>query len=398
MKRSLYALIALVALYGACWWQRANVVPFMTRNFPQATRVFATLPGFADVIAENHIITPAQASTTDKPVNAPPAVPVTSTVVQQDDFPVFLSGLGTVQPFNTVTVRSRVDGQITKILFKQGDMVHEGDPLVEIDKRPFQAALDQAMSKKAQDEASLKDAKLNLERYNSLAKQDFASHQQLDTQQALVEQLTAQIQGDQASIDNARTQLSYTTINAPLTGKTGFRLIDQGNIVHASDTNGIVTIVSLQPISVVFSAPEDRLQEINAALAHGIVPVNALSSDGLTVLSRGKLLLVDNAVNAASGTIGLKAVFQNLDNNLWPGLSISTQMRTDVKKSVLIVPETVIQHGPSGLFAFVIGDDNKVMVQSVKVAQIGSGFALVSRFAGSGHGIENRAEGGLHPG
>ena len=195
------------------------------------------------------------AATAGKSTPAPAAVPVTVAQAQTADFPVYLNGLGVVEPYDTVTVRSRVDGEVVKIAFHQGQMVNEGDLLAEIDPRPYQAALDQALSKRAQDEANLKNAQLNLDRYNTLAKQDFASRQQLDTQQAMVDQLTAQIKGDQGAIDNAQTQVSYTSIKAPLSGKTGFRLVDPGNIVHATDTTGIVTIVKLQPISVVFTAP-----------------------------------------------------------------------------------------------------------------------------------------------
>ena len=237
----------------------------------------------------------------------PAAIPVTVAQAQTADFPVYLNGLGVVEPYDTVTVRSRVDGEVVKIAFRQGQMVKEGDLLAEIDPRPYQAALDQALSKKAQDEANLKNAQLNLDRYNTLAKQDFASRQQLDTQQAMVDQLAAQIKGDQAAIDNAQTQVSYTSIKAPLSGKTGFRLVDPGNIVHGADTTGIVTIVKLQPISVVFTAPEEDVPQINKALAAGAVPVTALSSDGLKTLSEGHLALVNNAVDQASGDIRMKA-------------------------------------------------------------------------------------------
>ena len=219
---------------------------------------------------------------------SPAPIPVTVARVQKADFPVYLNGLGTVQPFRTVTVRSRVDGQIIKVAFKQGRMVNEGDTLVEIDPRPYQAALDQALSKKAQDEANLKNARLNLDRSLSLAKKDYATQQQVDAQQAMVDQLIAQIQGDQAAIDNAQTQLSYTVIKSPLSGRAGFRLVDPGNIVHDSDQNGIVTIVQLQPISVVFTAPEENVPLINKALEEGTaVPVEALSSDGLRTLAEG---------------------------------------------------------------------------------------------------------------
>jgi multidrug efflux system membrane fusion protein len=314
-------------------------------------------------------------------------IPVTVARVEKADFPVYLNGLGTVQPFNTVTVGSRVDGQIVKVEFKQGLMVKEGDVLVEIDPRPYQSALDQARSKKAQDEANLKNAELNLERYTSLANKDFASKQQVDTQQAMVDQLTAQIDGDQAAIENAQTQLSYTNIKAPLSGRAGFRLVDPGNIVHASDKNGIVTILQLQPISVVFTAPEEDVQQINKALEGGIVPVKALSSDGLKTLSEGRLGRVNNEVDQASGTIRMKAVFENKDNVLWPGLSVATRLLVETLKQVVVVPDDAVQRGPSGLYAFVVGDDNKVSVQPIAVSQSGDGKSVVTRGLTPGQGV-----------
>lgn len=304
-------------------------------------------------------------------------IPVTVVRVQKTDFPVYLNGLGTVQPYDTVTVRSRVDGQIIKVAFRQGQVVKEGDTLVQIDPRPYQAALDQVVSKKEQDEANLKNAKLNLERYASLAQKDYASKQQVDTQQATVDQLAAQIRGDQAAVENAQTQLSYTTIKAPLSGRTGFRLIDPGNIVHASDQSGIVTIVQLQPISVVFTAPEEEVPQVNKALEKGAVPVKALSSDGIKTLSEGRLALVNNEVDQASGTIRMKATFGNKDNVLWPGLSVSTRLLVDTLKQVATVPDNAVQRGPNGLYAFVIGDDNKADVQAIKVSQSGDGVSVI---------------------
>jgi membrane fusion protein, multidrug efflux system len=318
---------------------------------------------------------------------AAPPVPVTVATAERTDFPVYLNGLGTVQPFNTVTVRSRVDGQITKVAFQQGRMVKQGDVLVQVDPRPYQSALTQAQSKKAQDEANLKNAQLNLDRYQSLANKDFASKQQVDTQQAMVDQLTAAISGDQAAIDNAQTQLSYTTITAPLAGRAGFRLVDPGNIVHASDQNGIVTIVQLQPISVVFTAPEEDVQLINKALEDGVVPVKALSSDGLKVLAEGRLGRVDNQVDQASGTIRLKGVFDNKDNILWPGLSVQTRLLVDTLKQVVVVPEDAVQHGPDNLFAFVIGDDNKATVQPITVSQTGDGKSVIQQGLSAGQRV-----------
>ena len=324
-----------------------------------------------------HYASANQRDASSRPSKTPTPIPVTVQSIRNSDFPVYLNGLGTVQPYNTVTVRSRVDGQVIKVGFRQGQMVHEGDLLVQIDPRPFQAALEQAQSKKAQDEANLKNAQLDLKRYSTLAVQDYASRQQLDTQQAKVDQLSAQIKGDQASIDNAQTQLSYATISSPLTGKTGFRLIDPGNIVHASDQSGIVTIVKLQPISIVFTAPEENIGEINKALAAGTVPVIAMSSDGTKALAEGHLALVDNQVDQASGTIHMKATFQNTDNALWPGLSVATRLLVDTRKNVLVAPNDAIQHGPNGLYAFVVDKDNKVAKHDIKVGDEGAAQTVI---------------------
>jgi membrane fusion protein, multidrug efflux system len=305
-------------------------------------------------------------------------IPVTSFEVKKADFPVHVYGLGVVSPFKTVTVKSRVDGQITKVSFKQGQMVKEGDPLLEIDQRPYTAALEQATAKKAQDEANLKNDQLNLQRFQQLAKQQFETAQNLDTQQALVDQMIAQVKGDQAAIDNAQTNLGYTSIKAPISGRTGFRLVDPGNIVHAADTTGIVTIAQLQPIAVVFTEPEEQLQAIAKAYEAGDVPVEALTSDGTKTLSQGKLAIMDNSVSQATGTISLKARFENKDNALWPGLSVNTRMLIDTLKQVIVVPQDGIQHGPSGLFAYVIGSNGKVSAKPIKVSQNGDSNAVVS--------------------
>jgi multidrug efflux system membrane fusion protein len=318
-----------------------------------------------------------EATTAGRSPVSPVPIPVTVARVQNADFPVYLNGLGTVQPFRTVTVRSRVDGQIIEVAFRQGRMVKEGDVLVKIDPRPYQAALDEALAKKAQDEANLKDAKLNLDRLTSLAGKSVASEQQLNTQQATVDRMSAQVDGDQAEVENARTQLGFTTITAPLTGRTGFRLVDPGNIVHASDQNGIVTIVQLQPISVVFTAPEEEVPRINKALEEGAIPVEALSSDGMRTLAEGQLALVNNEVDQASGTIRMKATFANKDNTLWPGLSVATRVLVDTRKQVVVVPDNAVQRGPDGLYVFVVSDDNKVGVQAVTVSQTGQGKSVV---------------------
>jgi multidrug efflux system membrane fusion protein len=308
----------------------------------------------------------------------PPAIPATVAAAEKADFPVYLKGLGTVQPFNTVTVKSRVDGEVTKIGFRQGEMVKEGDLIAQIDPRPYQAALDQAEAKKKQDESNLANARLDLARFTDLAKQNFATRQQLDTQAANVSGLESQIKGDQGVIDNARTQVDYTKITAPISGRTGFRLVDQGNNVHASDTTGIVMIVQLQPISVVLTAPEDNVVAINQAQAKGEVQVIAQSSDGTKTLSTGKLALVNNEVDPGAGTIRMKASFDNKDNALWPGLSVSTMLLVDTLKDVTVVPQDAIQHGPDGLFVYIVGGDNKVDIKPVKVSQQGNNRAVVS--------------------
>ncbi len=317
----------------------------------------------------------------------PASIPVTVATVRKGDFPVYLTGLGVVEPYDTVTVSSRVDGEILKVDFKQGQMVKEGDILAQIDPRPYQAALDQAQAKKSADEATLKNAQLNLQRYTTLSKEDFSTGQQLDAQQATVDQLMAQIKGDQAAIDNAQTELSYTTIRSPLTGKTSFRLVDPGNIVHASASTGIVTIVKLRPISVVFTAPEEDVPRINKALAAGVVPVEALSSDGLTTLSHGHLALVNSSVDQASGDIRMKATFANDDDVLWPGLSVSTRLLVDTLKDVIIVPSDAVQRGPNGLYAYVVTDGDRVEMRDIKVAQEGDGLSVVSQGLSPGQNV-----------
>ena len=317
----------------------------------------------------------SNANTAKAQVKAAP-VPVTTALVRKADFPVYLTGLGTVEPYNTVTVSSRVDGEITKVFFRQGQMVKEGDTLATIDPRPYQAALDQALAKKAADEATLKNATLNLARYKTLGEKEFASQQQVDTQQTSVDQLQAEIKGDQAAIDNAQTQVSYTTIKSPLSGRTGFRLVDPGNIVHASGTAGIVTIVKLQPISVVFTAPEEDVPRINDAVAAGPAPIEALSSDGKTLLSKGRLSIVNNEVDPASGDIRMKARFDNEDNRLWPGLSVSTRLLVQTLKDSIVVPVDAVQRGPDGLFVYVV-DGDKAKITKVKVDQEGDGLSRI---------------------
>jgi len=326
-----------------------------------------------------------------RPAAAAP-VPVQAAPAEASDIPIYLTGLGSVQALNTVTVRSRVDGQIEKIAFQEGQMVKEGDLLLQIDPRPFQAALDQATAKKAQDEAQLVSANADLERTRQLLTKDFASKQQFDIQQANVNSLKAQIQADQAAIDNATTQLSYTTIQAPLSGRTGLREVDQGNIVHATDTNGIVQIAQIEPISVLFTAPEAELPGILKAQNQGPLKVWSLSSNGKEVLAEGELTLVNNQVDTATGTVRLKAQFANKDHSLWPGMSVDTRLLVRTLKGVIAVPSTAVQRGPQGLYAYVVKPDNTVEMRPVDVgiiavdkAVIQSGLAIGEKVVTAGH-------------
>lgn len=326
---------------------------------------------------------------------APIAVSVTP--VKRTDFPVILEGLGQVQAYNTVVVRARVDGQINKIAFKEGQMVKQGDLLAQIDPRPFQAALDQAVAKKAQDEANLANAKLDLTRYATLAKQSFATQQQLDTQNSLVNQLTASIAADAAAIDAARVQLDYATIRAPISGRVGFRLIDEGNLVSAAQQTGIVSIDQLQPISVIFTEPQEYVDRINQELAAGTPEVRVMEANGKRLAS-GKLTISDNQVDVATGTIRLKAEFENTDNALWPGLAVTTGLQLGVDKDALTVPADAVQHGQSGLFVYVIDDRNRAAVRQVKVAHQNATTAVVSDGLKEGEEVVTAGEFLLQPG
>jgi multidrug efflux system membrane fusion protein len=306
---------------------------------------------------------------------AAPAVRVSIAPVQKSDFPVYLTGLGTVQGFNTVTVRTRVDGQIDKVAFKEGQMVSQGDLLVEIDPRPYQASLDAAKAKKIQDEANIANANLDLQRYTKLG--EFATKQQTDTQRTTVQMLTAQIAADDAAISNAQTQLDYTQVKSPISGVAGLRQVDIGNIVNASTQTGVVTIAQIEPIAVIFTAPEEQLPYINEGQASGQLKVIAITTDGKKPLAEGSLAVVNNQVDSTSGTVRLKAVFDNKNHALWPGQSVSTRLLVKTLKDATVVPDEAIQHGTEGLYAFVVNPDNKAELRKVKVSQSIDGRTVV---------------------
>jgi multidrug efflux system membrane fusion protein len=309
----------------------------------------------------------------------PPPVPVTVAPVTRQDVPLWLQGIGTVQAVSTVTIRSRVDGELQNAFFTEGQTIKAGDPLVQIDPRSFQATLDQATAKKAQDEAQLANAQRDLTRYEALAQRDFSSHQQADTQRAEVAQLQAQIKGDQALIDNAQVQLGYTLIRSPITGRAGFGLVDPGNIVRATDANGIVVVTQTDPITVVFTLPEDRLHDIVEAMAQGTVAVSVNSRDNQRHLKDGVLKVIDNQVDPSTGTIRMKALFPNADNALWPGEFVAAEVLLHTDRGALTVPSAAMQRGASGLYVYVVAaPDGRVELRTVKAARLGPQVAVIT--------------------
>lgn len=306
-------------------------------------------------------------------------VPVVAGNVERKDVPIFLEGLGTVQAFNTVTVRTRVDGQIIHIRFIEGQDVHKGDLLAEIDPAPYQAVLDQNTAKKAQDEAQLTVAQITLKRDEQLLASKILAQQDYDTQKAQVQQLQATVEADQAAINSASVNVGYTTITSPLDGRTGIRQVDEGNIVHATDSNGLVVITQLKPISVVFTLPEQNLQQIQEHLTGNEQPVvYALDRDNKTTLGEGKLAVIDNQIDTTTGTLRLKATFPNEDYKLWPGQFLNVRLLLTTRKGATVVPASVVQRGPDGTFAFVLSND-VAFVRPVKVSSIEQSVALIDQ-------------------
>ncbi len=295
-------------------------------------------------------------------------VPVLVATVSRADVPVYLDAVGTTRPLNTVTVRPQVDGKLIGVGFKEGDDVKKGDVLARIDPTIYQAQLDQAVAKKAQDEALLGNAKIDLVRYQTLVASNAINKQQADTQRALVAQLTAQVQADQAAIENAQATLSYTTITAPLSGRTGIRMVDEGNIVRASDAaSAIVVITQLKPIGVLFNLPQQDLDRVNAAFGKGALAVDALRSDDNKVIERGKLTVIDNQVDPSTGTVKLKAEFPNADLQLWPGQFVNVRLLIDTLKDVVVIPTGAVQRGPNGTFVYVIKPDDTAAMRPIAV-------------------------------
>src|SRR3954466_10730059 len=311
-----------------------------------------------------------------QPSPAPPAVPVIAGTVLSHDVPIYLRGVGTVVAYNNVVVRSQVTGQIIKIAFKQGQTVHKGDLLAEIDPRPYQAQLDQATANRDRDQAQLVNAGANLSRYTSLASKGWATPQLVDTQKAQLGQLQAMVKSDEAVIEAARTNLSYTRLTSPVDGVTGIRQIDEGNIIHPTDPNGLVDVTQIQPISLIFSLPQTSFVAIQQQMERGPLGVLAYNQDA-TQLDQGRLDLIDNQIVQTTGTIRLRATFPNARHLLWPGELVNARLLLEARHNGLTIAASAIQQGPAGAFVWVIGPHETVQMRPVTVAQTSDGVALI---------------------
>ena len=309
-----------------------------------------------------------------------PAVPVTAGTAEARDMPVFVRGIGAVQAFNTVTAKTRVDGQIVKVDFTEGQDVKAGDPLFEIDPRPFQAALEQATAAKQRDEAQLVSANADLNRTTQLLGNGFQTRQTFDQQRAAVGQLQASIKADQAQIDAAQLNLDYAVIRSPIDGRTGARLVDVGNIVHATDNAGLVTITQLHPIFVSFTVPQQQIDAVRQSQAESALEVRALTQDDQKQLAVGKLTLIDNQVDQATGTLHMKAQFDNADAALWPGEFVNVRLVVSTEKNAVTVPARAVQQGPNGSYLFAIKPDDTVEMRTVEVSQRDQDLAVDGQF------------------
>ena len=308
-----------------------------------------------------------------------PPVPVLATQVGRQDVPIYAQGVGTVQAFKTVAVRAQVSGQLLKVPFIEGQVVKRGDLLALIDPTIYRAAYHEAVAKKAQDEAVLANAIRDLARYEELAKTNYTSRQQADTQRATVAQTRALILSDQAAIENAKAMLDYCTITAPVNGRTGIRQVDEGNIISPSDTIGIVVVTQTQPIAVIFTLPQQQLAQVMAATQAGPLPVTALASDNTTVLDQGTLAVVDNQIDQATGTLKLKATFPNAAEKLWPGAFVNVRLRLATLSQALVVPSVAVQQGNSGPYVFVIKPDATVTQRRVSLIQADDAQAVIDQ-------------------
>jgi multidrug efflux system membrane fusion protein len=347
----------------------------------------AAVGGAAGVWGIREVARHARAAEAPAPAAGAPGVPVTAGTVKAEDVPVYLNGIGTVQAYNMVTIKSRVDGQIVAVNFTEGQEVKAGDRLFQIDPRPYQALLEQAQANKAKDEAQLVSAQLDLQRYGALVGPGYQTRQSYDQQKALVAQLEAAIKADQAAIDAAQLNVTYCDIRAPIDGRLSQRLVDIGNMVHATDTNGLVTIAQLKPIFVSFTIAQASLDAIREHQAKGALVVKAFPSAGGDELAQGSLTLIDNSIDQTTGTIHLKASFANKDERLWPGEFVSLHLILDTRHNVPTVPSQTVQVGPDGNYAYLIDKDDKAVRRPVEVAMVQDGIAVISKGLSAGDRI-----------
>src|SRR5262245_896373 len=361
--------------------KKRTVRPAKTRVVLLAITAFAIIGGLLWRYGPEFV------RTAPPPAVAKPAIPVTQALAQAQDIPVFVQGLGTVQAFNTVNVRSRVDGQITEVFFKEGQDVKTGDPLFQIDPRPYQAALAQAQATKAKDEAQLQGAQLDLNRYAKLMPSGFQTQQQYDQQKATVGQFQAAVQADQAQIDTAQLNLNYARVVSPIDGRTGQRLVDVGNYIQGSQNVNLVTVTQLKPIFVSFTLPQNTLDPIRQASAKAPLVVKAYRDDNKTVLSQGALTLIDNQVDIATGTIHLRATFDNADERLWPGEFVNARLVLSTKQNAVTVPAETVMQGPEGTYAYVIAPDGTAQRRNVTVAMNQDGLAVIEKGLAAGERV-----------
>jgi multidrug efflux system membrane fusion protein len=335
--------------------------------------------GVAVVIVAAGVVLWRRSEPAPRAASQPPPIPVTVAAVARRDVPIFLQGLGTVQASNTIAIRSQIDGKLQSVNFTEGQEVHKGDTLAVIDPRALQAALDQAVAKKAQDQAQLIAALKDLERFKTLVLKNAETQQNVDSQQAKVDQLKATIDADQGAIESAQTQLSYATITAPIDGRVGFRQVDAGNIIHASDQNPLTVLTQIRPVTATFTLPQKDLAEVRAAMLRGAVPVHAFDQDNVQELEPGQLMLIDNQIDQTTSTIRLKANFANDDERLWPGEFVHVRVEVDTRKNAVTIPPVALQRGPQGYFAWVVKTDNTAEQRPIQAAQINDDVAIVTK-------------------
>jgi multidrug efflux system membrane fusion protein len=321
------------------------------------------------------------------PNNAPPPIPVTVTAAVQRDVPIYYDALGTVNALNTVAIRAQVNGQIVSIDFRQGQEVRQGDVLAKIDPAPFKAAFDQAVSKKSQDEATLIDAQKDLARFKTLVQRDYETQQNVDAQQAKVDQTKSMIDADQAAIEAAQTQLNFATITAPIDGVVGFRQVDLGNIIHTNDIGPLTVLTQIKPCTVIFTLPQNDLGPVREAMLQGTVPVVAFDQDDKQQLAQGRLLLINNQIDQSTSSIQLKAEFENKDERLWPGEFVRIRILIQTRKDAITIPPVAVQHGPNGLYTWVVKSDNTVEQRSIETMAINNDTTIVTKGVAAGEHV-----------